>query len=390
MIRDSDGRNRPQYQISAILRACDVLRVFHFDGELLRLRDIVARTGLHKATAYRTILSLVEGGLVHRVGNEQYEAKIRAFASNRVRLGYASMTEASVFSRDVTDGLRRAAADSGFELVECDNRYNAKVAIRNAHWLVREKVALVIEVQIHEEVAPIISSIFAEAQIPFIAVDIPHPGAVFFGGDNYLAGRIGGRALGEWAKNHWAGAVDAIVLLTLATAGPVPAARMTGVAIGIREFLPDIDQSCIVHLDGKGGYVESMQAMNNKFLRHFTGRRILLGAMNDASALGGLRALEESGRNIDFVAVGQNATAAGRAELRRPGTRLIGSVAFFPERYGEHLLRLAQDILQGRPVPPAVFVKHALITADNVDRHYTNDALVPALEADTLLWHFYH
>lgn len=377
------------YRISAVLRACEVLRAFHFDGELLRLRDIVARTGLHKATAYRTVLSLVHGGLVHRVGNEQYQAKIRAFSNSRVRLGYAAMTGTSVFSRDVTEGLRRAASESGFELVECDNRYNAKTAIRNAEWLVREKVALAIEVQIHEKVAPIISSIFAEAKIPFIAVDIPHPGAVFFGGDNYLAGRIGGRALGHWAKTHWGGSADAVVLLTLGTAGALPASRMTGVAVGIREALPGVDQSGIVRIDGKGGYVESMQNVT-KFLRRFTGRRLLLGAMNDASALGGLRALEEWGGNIDYAVVGQNATAVGRAELRRPGTKLIGSVAFFPERYGEHLLRIAEDILHGKPVPPAVFVKHALITAENVSRYYPNDALLPVPNADTLLWDSYH
>lgn len=110
-----------------------MLRAFYFDGELLRLRDIVVRTCLHNATSYRTILSLVEGGLVNRVGNEQYEAKNRALASNRVRFGYALMTGAFVFSRDVADGLRRPAAQGGFELVECGNRHNAEVAIRNSH-----------------------------------------------------------------------------------------------------------------------------------------------------------------------------------------------------------------------------------------------------------------
>jgi len=389
METESGGHDRETYHVSAVLRACEVLKAFHFEGESLRLRDIVSRTGLHKATAYRTVLSLVHGGLVARVGNEQYRAQIRAIKDGRVRIGYASMTEASVFSRDVTDGLRRAASESGFELVECDNRYSAKVAIRNAQWLVRERVALAIEVQIHEDVAPIVSSVFAEAKIPFIAVDIPHPGAVFFGGDNYLAGRIGGHALGQWAKSHWGGQVDAVILLTLPAAGTVPAARMTGVAVGIREILPGLEQSCIVRLDGKGGYVESMQAVS-KFLRSFTGRHVLLGAQNDASALGGLRALEESGRSIDCACVGQNATAAGRAELRHAGTKLIGSVAFFPERYGEHLMRIAQDLLRGRPVPPAVFVKHVLMTPENVDRYYANDALIPVPDADTLLWRFFH
>jgi ribose transport system substrate-binding protein len=375
--------------VSAILRACEVLKSFHFDGEMLRLRDIVVRTGLHKATAHRTLLSLVEGAMVHRVGNQQYRAQVRVLQNNRVRLGYASMTVASVFSRDVTDGLRRAAFESGFELVECDNRYNAKVAIRNAERLVREKVALVIEVQIHEEAAPIISSIFAQANIPFIAVDIPHPGAVFFGGDNYLAGRIGGRALGQWAKTHWGGKVDAVVLLTLPAAGPVPGARMSGAAVGIREELPALETSCVMRLDGKGGYVESMEAVR-KFLRRFCGKHILLCAQNDASALGGLRALDESAHHLNYAVVGQNATAAGRAELRRPGTKLIGSVAFFPEQYGEQLLRIAQDILQGKPVPPAFFVKHALITPENVDRYYGNDALLIVPDADELLWQFYH
>ena len=36
--------------------------------------------------------------------------------------------------------------------------------------------------------------------------------------------------------------------------------------------------------------------------------------------------------------MGQNAIAAARDELRCPGTRLIGSVAYFPERYGDELI----------------------------------------------------
>jgi ribose transport system substrate-binding protein len=377
------------YRVSAILRACDVIKAFRVEGELLRLRDVVERTALHKATAYRTLLSLVEGGVVVRVGSDRFRASVRMTSTKATRIGYASMTENSVFSRDVTDGLRRAVEGTGFELVECDNRYSAKVAIRNAHRLVREKVAVAIEVQIHEEAAPIISSIFAEAGIPLIAVDIPHPGAVFFGGDNYLAGRIGGRALGQYAKARWGGKPDAIVMLALSAAGPIPGARMTGVVVGIREVIPEAERTGIIRLEGKGGYVESLESVK-KFLRSFKGRRILLAAQNDASALGGLRALTESSRDLEVAAVGQNATAAARAELRRPGTKLIGSVAFFPEKYGEQLVRIAQEILQGRPMPPAVFVKHALITPKNVDEYYPTDALLQVPDADALLWRFYH
>jgi ribose transport system substrate-binding protein len=61
-------------------------------------------------------------------------------------------------------------------------------------------------------------------------------------------------------------------------------------------------------------------------------------------------------------------------------TRLIASVAFFPEKYGDGLIRLALDILGRKVVPPAVFTGHQVITPENVDHFYPNDSLltVPA------------
>lgn len=380
--------NNP-YAVEAILRACAVLQAFHGKSERLPLKEIVSRTGLHKATAFRTAQSLVAGGLLEKTESDQYRCRVQFPPRRRVRIGYTSMTENSVFSRDVTDGLRLAAAENEVELVECDNRYSAKIAIRNAEYLVKERVDVAIEVQIHEQVAPIVANKFQEANIPLIAVDIPHPGAVFFGGNNYVAGRIAGRALGRWAEKHLRGQVDAVILVGLPDAGPIPAARMTGVAVGIKEVLPGLDHSVVTQLDGKGGYVESMEAVR-RFLGRKKLKRILVGTQNDASALGALRALEEAGCAENSAVVGQNATAAGRAEIRRSGTRMIGSVAFFPELYGKHLVNIAFDILAGKPVPPAIFVKHILIDRSNVDHYYPNDALITTPDSDTLLWNFYH
>jgi ribose transport system substrate-binding protein len=62
--------------------------------------------------------------------------------------------------------------------------------------------------------------------------------------------------------------------------------------------------------------------------------------------------------------------------MREPNTRLIGSVAYFPEKYGPQLIRLALDIIERKPAPPAVFVKHQLITPENVNHFYSNDTLM--------------
>ena len=74
--------------------------------------------------------------------------------------------------------------------------------------------------------------------------------------------------------------------------------------------------------------------------------------------------------------VGQNAEPDARIELRERHTPLVASVGYFPERYGPGLVRLALDILSHRPVPPAVFMRHQIITAENVDHFYPNDSLL--------------
>jgi ribose transport system substrate-binding protein len=55
---------------------------------------------------------------------------------------------------------------------------------------------------------------------------------------------------------------------------------------------------------------------------------------------------------------------------------MLGSVAFFPERYGDDLIRVSLDILNHRPVPPAVFVEHKLVTPATVEHFYPNDGLI--------------
>lgn len=68
---------------------------------------------------------------------------------------------------------------------------------------------------------------------------------------------------------------------------------------------------------------------------------------------------------------------------------MIGSVAFFPELYGQHLVSIALDILSGKPVPPAISVKHQLITSKNADHYCPNDAMLTTPSADPMLWNFY-
>ncbi|MEJ2008439.1 MAG: substrate-binding domain-containing protein [Acidobacteriota bacterium] len=364
MVRDPE-------QVKSVLKACRVLKAFKHEGEVLVLSDLVERTGLSKTTVFRLLQSLVKGDLIVRVAKGAYQSQIRLLSPPAVRLGFAVQTD-SEFCREVTESLQRAAAQERIYLVTVNNKYSAKEALRNADLLIRERVDLVLEFQTYERVAPIIASKFLEANIPVIAVEIPHPGATYFGANNYQAGLIGGRALGQWAKSNWGGKVEQVLLLELPVAGPLPQLRITGMMAGLKEVLPGIVNTPVVHLDGKGGFEQNLDAAR-RYIRQIHPKRTLIGAINDMCALAALRAFEEAGAAHLCAVMGHNAVIEARNELRRPRTRLIGSVGYFPERYGDQLIPLALSILQKKPVPSAVFVKHQLITPKNVDLIYPLD-----------------
>jgi IclR helix-turn-helix domain len=214
----------------SVVRACSLLKVFRYEGELLQLRDFVVRTSYHKTTVHRLLQSLEAGGLLERVGSDHYRLQIKPVGTQPVRIGFATRGTQSPFSRDVTECVHEHA----FELVR-----------RHLH-------------------------------------------------------RVGDR-------------------------------------------------------------------------------RTVVAASNDPMALGALRAFEESGGVEHCAIMGQNASPEAREEIRRSGTRLIGSVVYFPEHYGSNVIRIALSMLSGKPTADAVFTNHQLITAANVDLLYPLDDCQPAL-----------
>jgi ribose transport system substrate-binding protein len=370
-------RVRQAYLIDAVVRAHRVVEAFGQHGEPLRLRDVVERTGFSKNLCFRLLYTLRHCSMIEKVDVNRYRLISGDHGRRRYRIGYADQAVKDGWLRMVNASLIRAAEHANIELIQVSNRNDPKVAVRNARQLARQNPDLIIEFQIDESIAPAVAAQYVEAGIPAIAVDIPHPGATFFGANNYHAGLLGGRHLGRWVKSQWRDSPDEIILIGQPRAGSVVSSRVNGVLTGIHEILPDLDGRCaVVHLDGDGQYKIAIEKVR-KHLRGSKAKHVLVGCVNDASALAAVRAFQEAGRAESCAVVGQNAEPDARTELRQPRTPLVASVGYFPERYGDALVRLALDILGGKVVPPAVFIKHQVITRENIDHYYPNDALLP-------------
>jgi ribose transport system substrate-binding protein len=246
--------------------------------------------------------------------------------------------------------------------------------MRNSEMLVRERVDLAIEYSRDDQIAAAVAARFQSANIPVIAINNPLPGATYFGANNYEAGVVGGRCLGRWALDHWTGEVDELVLMDLRRAGAVARSRLSGTLDGINKVLEQrAGRMRVLYLDSDGDYEKSWR-LARAHLQSTRALRTLLSGVNDTAVLGALRAYEEAGRSGECAAMGQNGTPEARNEMRRPGTALVGSVGYFPEKYGEMLVKMAVHILNGRFVPPTVFIGHRLLTPSNVDLAYPLDS----------------
>jgi ribose transport system substrate-binding protein len=371
--------------VLAVRRACQLLRAFRREGETLRLRDLAERTSMHKATASRLIRTLESEGIVERVGAASFRSTIRVPARSTSRIGFATRGVDTTFSRAVTESVERAAIEAGIELITLSSHRSPRIALRHADTLVREGVKLVIEFQSHERIAPLIASKFLEAGIPVIAIEIPHPGATFFGANNYQAGLIGGKALGRWIREQWQGHIDSVMLLEEQAAGPLVKLRVSGMLAGLRDALRTSEHADTIAVDGHGTFEKSFEAVR-RHLRFSRPKATAVLAGNDPMALGAIRAFEEAGRAARCAVMSQNASQDARTELRRRGSPLVGSVAYFPERYGDEIIRLASTILAGKPTPPAVFTRHELVTRSNVDKFYPLDEVLPHSLSTPALW----
>lgn len=341
-------------------RAFHILDAFHGDAKCLRLSEIVQATGLSKATAHRLCTALVENKMLVRMDEARYKLAVRFIDQRPLRIGFGIQDSSIEFSQLVQKSIERCAAAANIELVTLDNQDSGARALENAETFIRERVDLLIESQTNVALAERIAARMRSASIPIIALEIPLPGAVFFGANNVEAGMLAGRHLAHWAQTHWNGEMDEILLLDLPKAGHIPNARIQGSLLGILERVAWVSFSQVKTLHTVGTY-ESAHSAVRKHLSRTRSRRILIAAINDESGLGALRAFRDAEREHHCAIVTHNAGNSVLEELHNRKSRLIGSVAYFPERYGDSIIPLAEKMLQGQPVSRLNFVRHEII-----------------------------
>jgi ribose transport system substrate-binding protein len=357
------ARIKRLYLIPILSKALDVIELLEENHAPVSLEDVYQKTRISKTSVYRILKTLVHRGYVAQAQNGQYRLVSRP---RRLRFGFAVQSAEMPFSVAVAHSVTAAAAASGVELIVLDNQFDANIAIRNAEEFVAKRVDLVLEFQVEEAVAPRIANIFKKADIPLVAIDVPHPNATYFGVDNFECGFEAGSVLAQHALRKWKGKADLVLGVGFAEAGSFVQSRITGAFDGIRERLKEIPDDRFIQLEGGGMRQPSQLAVAELLRGRRKGEHILVAAATDSSALGVLDAARQAGREADVAIVGQDCIPEVLDEMRSGKSALIGSISHEVETYGPRLIQLGISLLRGYTVPPYNYVRHKAVTAETL------------------------
>lgn len=351
------------YLIPILSKALDVLELLEKQTGPIALEEVYQQTHISKTSVYRILKTLVHRGYVAQSQSGEYRLVSRP---RRLRFGFAAQSAEMPFSVAVATSIAAAAAAAGVELIQLDNRYDPDIAVRNAEEFVRQRVDLVLEFQVEEYVAPHVAHIFKRAEIPLVAIDVPHPNATYFGVDNFEVGYEAGILLSQYARNQWKGKADWVLGIGFSEAGSFVQSRITGAFEGIRERLDQIPSDRFLRLEGRGMRQASALAVSEFLRNNRKGQRILVAASTDSSALGVLDAARQAGREQEFAIVGQDCIPEVLDEMRSGKSAIIGSISHGAESYGPRLIQLGIALLRGHIVPPYNYVRHHVVTPDSL------------------------
>jgi ribose transport system substrate-binding protein len=283
------------------------------------------------------------------------------------------------FEIDVWNGFKRAAEqypNVEVKLFDCKNNPDDSLkAVLDIQTLDPDLVVYFNWVGAGQEMAR-----WCEANgVPEIEIDVPYgQHAWFYGVNNPMTGQLGGEKMGQWVKSNWAGKDIWVVQNTEYESGEDVYLRNSEF---LRVFRETVGSSAKIKNLNKDGKVDELngdtspelglQLFGDWLTAHPEAKNIVVWSMTDEAASGMYAAARNQNR-LENVVFGSINGTPNAFNIIVEDKRYVGSIAIFPERYGEGVLKTAMLILakRGDEVPKQVVTEYAWVTRDNLKQYY--------------------
>jgi len=293
--------------------------------------------------------------------------QVKPGSGRGLTIGFTQLALSSGFPQDVQRGMEAAAKTAGVQLVTCDSNLDAAKALDCARNFKTRGVDGLVTFQADANAAPRICA--AGPDVPVISIDIEQRPCetAFMGAANEYAGELAGYELGKYFKQEFDCDYDAFVSLEALQVGAVNEARMGGTRRGFESVCGEIHDLRRIDTGGAGGDVAQKQMLDT--LTALPGRkRVIVVGINEDGILGALAAARAQNRVDDLYLAVQNFNPKNCTIYEAP--HWVGSVAYFPERYGDIVIPNVIRAAKGEQIPRQLLVPHEFVTKDNVTSLY--------------------
>jgi ribose transport system substrate-binding protein len=292
-------------------------------------------------------------------------------AAAKVKIGYINLSDQLPFVVLVRKSIERAAKQNGADLVVCDSNLDAQKAINCASQLKLQGVKGILNFQLDAKAAPRVCA--AGPKVPTVAIDIHQRPCevVFFGANNYQAGKLAGTMLGLFAKKKWNCKVDGVLSMNAPTAGQVVIDRENGEVAGLKTACPNVKITKVTTNATTSG---SIQPFTDTLSRFPGKHRLLVVSTNDDQATGAVKAAQAVGRLGDIYIGSQGGdptswpSICGKTKFKN----WVGDTGYFPEKYGDTVVPLLLSLIDGQAQPKTVYINHRTVTRENIRSIYPN------------------
>jgi ribose transport system substrate-binding protein len=301
------------------------------------------------STPYKTETRKVEGGL---------------------QIGYMHYGDTDPFGVANSKSMKDVAAKAGITL----NVYNLKYPSQTEA-LAQAKTAVLRHDKgvVDAQQIPAVNDAFLkilqkDACIPTVQMYLVTPNVPSMGADWSAVGVAEGEWLADYAKkNNVDPATTALVSCTNPDLGESVNVIFDSTPKALAEKGFELPAKNIFKLVCKDPQ-KSQVALTDWFTSHPDFEHVMLNTIDDERMQGMINAIEKTGNQDKAITIANGADDLGIKQIR--SGKQMASIAFFPERYGEWLIPLMEDILAGKPVPSFTGSGLVAITPDNIDKYY--------------------
>ncbi len=301
-----------------------------------------------------------------------------AFASSAsaITVGFCNIAETAEQHYKIKGNMEAAAAERGWDLIYMNNKLDGQTAVSNADAMLLRGIDYFIEFNVDISVAPTIMEKMNAAKIPVIAVDIEHPGAVYFGADNFNVGPIVGKYLGEQVKAKW-GEAECLLIIEDSISGETVLARTDNVVDGFKEIFPDFADEKIFYIDGGQDPTEAQEVAANFLAAHPNFKKIAVAPAHSTYRIGAQAAIETAGRETDCLMVSQGEYDYFeylKATPEAPAWEVYAATLVYDfKNYGNYCMAIIDDMIAGKEVKDYYYPTHYIIDRSNVQEFFPEE-----------------